>query len=87
VHVQEAVRTRESFTLVQRRQGWKGFLRKLISRDKPSRLGKDAREELEIDRSDMNKTIKRHHVKEFENGEWITVHDETLEYPAKRRPS
>jgi hypothetical protein len=46
-----------------------------------------AREILVIDRSHPEKTVKTHHVEERQpDGSWKTVHDERVEYPAKRRP-
>lgn len=72
--------------LVVERHGWRGFLRRIITRTKLSRLGTEAREVLDIDRSDMQKTVKRHRVEELEDGEWRVVHQHEEEYPAKRRP-
>lgn len=72
--------------LVVEQPGWKGFLRRIITRTKLSRRGRQAREVLEIDRSDAQKTVKRHHVEELEDDEWKVVHHEEEEYPAKRRP-
>jgi len=70
----------------QRRQGWPGFLRRLVSRDKVSKSGRPAREVLDIDRTDPNMTLKRHHVEEFAEDGWKVVHDEKESYPAKHRP-
>ncbi len=87
VLVRDEARGRDSLSLEQRQKGWPGFLRRIIDRWKLSRQGKEAREVLAIDRSDFDKTVKRHLVEEFENGEWKIVHDEYEEFPAKRRPS
>jgi hypothetical protein len=76
----------EGLSLEQRRPGWPGLVRSLVSRYKRSRSGREAREVLDIDRSDMQKTVKRHHVEEFQDGEWNVVHDEHVESQAKRRP-
>lgn len=49
--------------------------------------GQPAREDLRLDRSDPSVTVKTHHVEEqADDGTWHTVHDERVEYPAKRRP-
>lgn len=49
--------------------------------------GQPAHEDLRFDRSDATKTVKTHHVEEqAPDGAWHTVHDEQVEYPAKRRP-
>ncbi len=46
-----------------------------------------AREWLRIDRTDRAVTRKTHRVEEQRpDGQWVTVHDETQELPAKRRP-
>lgn len=84
--LQEQVSAEEWFSPRQRRPGWPGQVRRLVSRYKRSRSGLEAREVLDIDRSDMQKTVKRHHVEELQNGEWKVVHDEETEFPAKRRP-
>lgn len=45
-----------------------------------------AREWLRIDRSDRAVTRKVHRVEEQgPDGQWVTVHDETQDFPAKRR--
>jgi hypothetical protein len=50
--------------------------------------GNRARESQTYDRSHPDKTVKRHVVDEEQaDGTWVNVHDETVEYPAKRRPS
>lgn len=86
VIIKNKVKVRGSLGLIQKRQGWPKFLRKFINRRKLSRRGKEAREILEIDRSDKEKTVKRHKVWELNNDKWELVHDEHEEYPAKRRP-
>lgn len=51
------------------------------------KTGNLAEEALSIDRSDPSKTVKRHVVREQQpDGSWTVEHDETEEYPAKRRP-
>lgn len=72
---------------IHRRPGWPVPVTTMKHRKKISRRGLPARETLVIDRSDMNKTVKTHHVEEQQtDGSWVTVHDERVEYPAKRRP-
>jgi len=49
--------------------------------------GQPAHEDLRFDRSDPTKTVKTHHVEEQDaDGTWQVVHDEQVQYPAKRRP-
>ena len=56
-------------------------------RTKRSKRGVLAQETLVIDRSHPEKTVKVHQVKErAEDGRWRIVHDECVEFPAKRRP-
>jgi hypothetical protein len=47
--------------------------------------GNQVRDELHIDRTALEVTVKRHHVEELVDGEWQTVHEEEECYPAKRR--
>ena len=47
--------------------------------------GNLARENLSIDRTDKDHTIKAHKVEEFIDGKWVTVHEHTETYKAKRR--
>ncbi|MGD0979284.1 MAG: hypothetical protein ABR962_09120 [Candidatus Bathyarchaeia archaeon] len=55
--------------------------RKFVSRNKLSKEGKEAREELDID---IEGNRKRHHVEEKdENGKWKTVHKE--DEPLKKK--
>ena len=61
-------------------------MRRIVDRAKLSRQGKEAREILDIDRSDLQKTKKYHHVEELVNAQWKTVHDHREEFDAKRRP-
>jgi hypothetical protein len=57
-----------------------------VERTKLSEFGKLARESLRLDRSESEKTVKTHRVEEHrEDGSWEVVHDECMEYPAKRR--
>ena len=71
-----------------RRPGFAGFVTEFLSRMK--RAGKSrllAKEDLRIDRSDPDKTVKTHHVEEFQpDGTWKVEHDHRDEFPAKRRP-
>ena len=59
-----------------------------IVREKVSGFSKRlAREWLRIYRSDRAVTRKVHRVEEQgPDGQWITIHDETQDFPAKRRP-
>jgi len=84
--LQEQMTVQEGLSLKQRRPGWPGLVRRLVRRYKQSRSGREAREVLDIDRSDIQKTVKRHHVEEFRDGEWKVVHCHEVESPAKRRP-
>lgn len=75
-----------SFRARHKRPGFGGWVRDLLSRDKVSGHGIRAREILDIDRSHPQKSVKRHHVEELQpDGSWKTVHEEKVEYPAKRR--
>lgn len=87
ITVQEKLKLREGLVLEANRPGWKRFVRRVVDRTKLSRHGKEAREILDIDRSDLYKTKKRHHVEELTDGQWKTVHDHREEFDAKRRPS
>lgn len=72
----------------QKRPGFGGWVRSWLSRNKVSRRGIPAREVLDMDRSHPQKTVKRHHVEELRpDGSWETVHEEEVEYAAKRRPA
>ncbi len=67
-----------------------GFTKvKAMDRNKTSAgSGRKAKESLVIDRTDPHTTRKLHRVEELnEMGEYEVVHDENIEYPAKRRPS
>jgi len=86
VTMRETVKLRESTVLEANQPGWKGFVRRIVDRTKLSRQGKEAREILDIDRSDLQKTKKYHHVEELVNGQWKTVHDTQEEFDARRRP-
>lgn len=71
----------------QKRPGFPGFVKSVVTRLKRSRRGLLARERLEIDRTDSTKTTKIHLVEEQQpDGTWKLVHDEHVEWPAKRRP-
>lgn len=79
--------THIGFQVRQHRSGFPGWLVTMVSRIKHSWHGILAHEKLTIDRSDPHKTVKTHHVEERQpNGSWRTVHDERVEYKAKRRP-
>jgi len=80
------MKLREGLVFQANHPGWKGFVRRIANRTKLSRQGKEARETLEIDRSDLRKTKKTHRVEELINGQWKTVHDHQDEFDAKRRP-
>ncbi len=55
--------------------------------DKLSAYGHKARECLEFDHRDPEKTTKTHVIEEqTDNGIWKVVHNEHEEFPAKRRP-
>lgn len=57
------------------------------SGDKLSKHGREAKEELRIDRTGPDKTTKDHVVRELrDDGTWEMVHDEHQEFRAKRRP-
>jgi hypothetical protein len=81
------LRAQASVSGVHTRQGYpRGWVTKFVERTKISRLGKLARESLRFDRSDPDKTVKTHRVEEQQaDGDWKVVHDEEVEYPAKRR--
>jgi len=75
-------------TLKQKKKGIVGHLVYLKNRTKiSSKTKKLTRENLLIDRTDTTKTVKRHHVEEWDDKEkrWIVVHDEQEEFKAKRR--
>ncbi len=64
------------------------FFKGLSRFKKAGKTGNLADETLSIDRSDPDKTVKRHVVREEQpDGTWTTEHDERVEYPAKRRAS
>ena len=86
VSIEETLSLRGGLVAKQSRPGWPRFLRKLISRRKLSRGGREAHEVLDIDRTDPQTTVKRHHVEELVDGTWQVVHDETECRPAQRRP-
>ncbi len=54
-------------------------------RNKISRSGHPAREDLRYDHTAPDVTHKTHRVEEFRDGEWNVVHDEAEEFPAKHR--
>jgi len=55
--------------------------------DKLSADGRKARERLEFDHRNRDKTTKTHIVEEqTDGGSWEVVHNEHEEFPAKRRP-
>lgn len=86
-HLEGKVEFHTGLRARHRRPGFPRFLAEMISRVKRSLNGILAREELTIDRSDPNKTIKTHRVSERQpDGSWKTVHDEKEEFKAKRRP-
>lgn len=63
-----------------------GAIKQFTSRTKiAGNSGNIARENLSIDRSDKDHTIKKHKVEEFIDGKWVTVHEHTETYEAKRR--
>jgi len=84
--MRERIELSEGSVFEAKRPGWKRFLRKVVDRAKRSRQGKKAREILDIDRTNPQKTTKYHHVEELTDGEWVTVHDHREEFDAKRRP-
>ena len=76
---------------IRMREGIKGKVkdavgktkRKFLSREKISKLGKEAREELSID---IAGNRKFHHVEEQdESGKWVTVHHENEPLRKKRK--
>lgn len=76
----------DELKLKQKRKGVQGNIIKETYRNKISGGTKaPAKEYIIIDRSDNTKTVKKHHVKELIDGQWVTVHDELKEYKAKRR--
>ena len=76
-----------SLRVRQRRPGFPGFVIDLVQRTKRSLRGLLARESLVIDRSDPQKTLKRHFVEERQpDGSWETVENHKDEWKAKRRP-
>ena len=87
ITTRDTLKLRESTVFQANRPGWKRFVRRIVNRTKLSRQGKEARETLDIDRSDLQKTKKYHHVEELTNDQWRTVHDHQEEFEAKRRPS
>jgi len=86
VTTSDTVELHEGLALEANRPGWKGFIRRYISRTKLSLTGKKAKEVLDINRSSLEKTTKYHRVEEFDKGEWRTVHEHQEEHEAKRRP-
>lgn len=86
VGIQEGITIRAGIGLKERRPGRPGLVRSLVIRYKRSRSGREAREVLDIDRSHMQRSVKRHRVEEFQDSEWKAVHQENVESPAKRRP-
>lgn len=72
----------------QLREGYPGKVIKEFKKcGKTSKGGRPAKEELVIDRSDPQKTIKIHRVEEQgDDGSWKIVHKHDDEYSAKRRP-
>lgn len=86
-YIEEHMPTFDGFRFQQRRLGHSGWLVDMLNRIKKSLHGRLARESLVIDRTDTNKTVKTHHVKELQpDGKWKDVHDHTDEFDAKRRP-
>lgn len=72
----------------KKRKGVSGDIIKEIYRNKISgETKRPAKEQFIIDRSDNSKTVKKHHVKEWdgERKKWIVVHEEEKEFKAKRR--
>ena len=68
------------------RPEFSGFLARLITRFKRSLNGNVTREELTIDRSHPDKTIKSHRVDERQpDKSWKVIHEHIEEYEAKRR--
>jgi len=69
-------KSRDGFILFERKQG-----------EKLSNHGHKARELLEFDHRDPEKTTKTHIVEEqTDDGSWEVSHEEYEEFPAKRRP-
>jgi hypothetical protein len=62
-----------------------GPFRDVTHRRKLSGEGKLARETQTVDRSKWTETIKTHVVREFIDGQWVTVHEHEQTFPAKRR--
>ena len=77
---------KETMKLKADRPNWQGHVRTIINREKKSRSGVEAKEIIDIDRSDPKKTTKYHEVEEFNGHEWKVVHKHKEEYKAKRRP-
>ena len=88
VSMSASVGMRATLKGTHRRPGFAGFVTEFVSRMKRARTSRLlAKEDLRIDRSDPNKTVKTHHVEEFQSdGTWKVEHDHRDEYPAKRRP-
>lgn len=73
VEVFETITMRESLKGIAKNENGK-TRRKFVSRDKISKQGKEAKEQLDID---IEGNRKRHHVEEKdEDGNWKTVHHE-----------
>jgi len=73
----------------KKKKGFPGDIIKEIDRNKISgETKRPTKEQLIIDRSNINKTVKKHYVKEWDKDKkkWITVHNEKEEFNAKRRP-
>lgn len=86
ITIREEIELRETTILKADRPGWQGHVRKIKSRDKQSLHGKEARETIDIDRSNLKRTTKYHKVEEFDGEKWETVHEHQEEFKAKRRP-
>ncbi len=79
---------REGLRIRIKREGWRGFLKEILMREKVAgESGREARETQVYDRTDPNVTKKKHRVDErTDSGEWETVHEHEEEFPAKHRP-
>ena len=82
----DEIALRETRKLQADHPDYQGHVREIVSREKKSRNGLEAKEIIDIDRSHPKKTTKYHEVKEFNGHEWQVVHKHQEEYKAKRRP-
>lgn len=72
--------------LRQKTQGRPGYTVDANYREKTSEETKrPAREQLVFDKRNSKKTVKIHHVEEWNGNRWVVVHDEKREWKAKRR--